>query len=585
MRPTKWLVAAFLLASVAGYGAQAAEGDAQLDRLAQRMVDEVVEYDPTAAYFIGAPPRDNWRWADRSLPAIASMRAKNDALLADLRKVDPAALSQRKQFTHAAMVDRLETDQAVRVCRDELWNVSHMFGWHVQLADVAREQPLSTPKDHADALKRWSSLPAVIDAEMTNARAGLAAGYSSPKPVVARVIKQIDGMANAKPEDTPFWQMVERSKDAEFKAGMRGVITDRLQPAFKRYLAFLKDEYQPKAREALAVSANPNGRACYAASLRGYTTLSRSPEQVFELGQATVNGNLAAVKELGAKTFGTSELPKIVTGINTVPDNHFRSEEEQIAFSRDVVARSKAKSAVAFERMPAQDMQVKPFDAYMRGSGASSYYERQVDPKKVAYFRIASEKWQEETRGGAEITAVHEGYPGHHMQIALATAAAAQPIDNMLFNSAYAEGWARYSEALSEELGIYQTPYALMTRRLWPARGMVIDPGIHVLGWTREQAIAFIRESGRWQGSDADDLIDRVAIMPGQLTAYDSGGLEIKALRRQAEEALGQCFTLPAFHARVIETGIVPLTALRTHIERWIATNSCPSGRRGERGR
>jgi uncharacterized protein (DUF885 family) len=157
---------------------------------------------------------------------------------------------------------------------------------------------------------------------------------------------------------------------------------------------------------------------------------------------------------------------------------------------------------------------------------------------------------------------------------------------NLLFNSAYAEGWARYSEALAEEAGVYRTDYALMTRRLWPARGMVVDPGIHVKGWTREQAIAFVRESGRFGGEEADDLVDRIAAIPGQLTAYDTGGLEIRALRAQAEQTLGHCFSLPEFHARVLETGIVPLGALRQNVEAWIAATSCPSRSvAGERGR
>ncbi|QNM82922.1 DUF885 domain-containing protein [Sphingomonas sabuli] len=584
MRATGILAGVLALGCSTTLAAQTAPGDGALDRLATRMVDEAIAYDPSTAYFVGVPPRDNRGWADYSAAGFADYRARNDALLADLKRLDPATLSQRKRFTYAGMIERLEAERAMRVCRLELWDVNHMSGWHLVLSDIARDQPLETAAQRADALARWSALPAVVDTQIANARAGLAAGYSAPRAVVARVVKQIDGIANAKPEDTPFWQLVDRSKDTAFKASMRAIIVDRLQPAFARYHGFLRDEYAPRAREALAVSANPDGRACYAASLRFYTTLARPPEQVFQLGQQTVSGNLATVRELGGKKFGSDALPDILAGINQAADNKFTSEQDQIAFSSAVVDRARQKSAPAFAAMPVQRMEVKPFEPYLRGSGASSYYERQIDPKKLAYYRIASEKWQEDTRGGAEITAVHEGYPGHHMQVATATEAAA-PVDNLLINSAYSEGWARYSEALSEELGIYQTDYALMTRRLWPARGMVIDPGLHVMGWTREQAIAFIRESGRWQGSDADDLIDRVAIIPGQLTAYDSGGLEIRALRQQAEAALGACFGLPEFHARVLETGIVPLSALRAHIEQWVAAKSCPAGAGGERGR
>ena len=280
---------------------------------------------------------------------------------------------------------------------------------------------------------------------------------------------------------------------------------------------------------------------------------------------------METVRKLGLEKFGTDDVATIVKRINEAPDNRFKSEEELIQFSRQVVDRAREKSEALFLRMPAQEMRVEPFHAYRRGSGGSSYYERQIDPSRPAFYRIASERWESETRGGAEITAVHEGYPGHHMQISFAIMNAQGPISNMLGNSAYAEGWARYSEALAEEAGIYETVYALMTRRLWPARGMVVDPGIHLMGWSREQAIAFVRESGRFSGPEADDLVDRVAVWPGQLTAYDSGALEIMALRREAEQALGPRFDIREFHARILEPGMVPLGALRDHVNAWIA--------------
>ncbi len=157
------------------------------------------------------------------------------------------------------------------------------------------------------------------------------------------------------------------------------------------------------------------------------------------------------------------------------------------------------------------------------------------------------------------------------MQISFANMTGTSPITKLTGNSAYVEGWARYSEALAEEAGIYRTPYAPMTRRLWPARGMVVDPGLHVMGWSRQQVVDFIRQSGRFSGPEADDLVDRVAIWPGQLTAYDSGGLEIMALRREAEAALGPRFDIRKFHQRVLQSGAIPLTALRANIAAWIA--------------
>ena len=143
---------------------------------------------------------------------------------------------------------------------------------------------------------------------------------------------------------------------------------------------------------------------------------------------------------------------------------------------------------------------------------------------------------------------------------------------SLIWFSGPGEGWARYSEALAEEMGLYQSTSGPILRRAWPARGMVVDPGIHLFGWTREQAREYIAESGRFPVSSGDEMVDRIAIIPGQLTAYDSGGLEILALRREAEEALGDDFDIREFHDTVLENGTIPLEYLRQHVEAWLAS-------------
>ena len=175
------------------------------------------------------------------------------------------------------------------------------------------------------------------------------------------------------------------------------------------------------------------------------------------------------------------------------------------------------------------------------------------------------------TRGDAEITAFHETWPGHHLQLAYAQRLkGVHPVSRLLGNSGFIEGWARYAEALAEEASLYRTASAKILRRTWPARGMVVDPGLHALGWTREQVVAFIEASGRFKGAEAQDAVDRIAAIPGQLTAYDSGAQLFFELRRAAETELGPQFNLPTFHDALLENGSVPLPMLRAHVERWI---------------
>jgi uncharacterized protein (DUF885 family) len=284
---------------------------------------------------------------------------------------------------------------------------------------------------------------------------------------------------------------------------------------------------------------------------------------VHDLGAKAVAANMADIAGMGGKLYGTRDFAQILQRVREAKDNRFGSEDELIAYSREVVERAREASRSLFLAMPEQEMKVEPFQAFMRGSGASSHYQAAADPKQPAYYRINSEVWGNESRGSAEITAVHEGYPGHHMQLAFSFTQTRTPLAQLSFNSAYAEGWGRYAERLAEDAGIYGNDYAKIQRRAWPARGMVADTGLHVLGWSREQTIEYLKESGRFGPAESEALVDRMAMLPGQLTAYDSGALEIVALREQAEAKLGERFDLRRFHDVVLRGGNVPLKVLR----------------------
>lgn len=571
MRTTTLAALLALASSGAAVGGDG-RADADMRDLADRAVALALDADPLQAYVAGLPLDAHDAWPDRSPAARARLQAAEDALAEALADIDAASLSsQTLRLDHALLTERLTAGRGLRVCRGPLWDVNHIFGWHLRLARVAREQPLDDAALRAQALTRWNAVPALVEREIANLREGLAAGYSAPRSVVRRVVSQVDGLATAGADVSPLAEPARRSDDAAFSAAFEAVIGDTVNPALARLRDFLRDEYLPRARESLAVSDNPGGAACYEASLRSYTTLDRGAQAVHDLGVATVAGNLAAIADIGERHYGTRDVPDILARVRDAADNRFDSEQALIAFSREMVERAFEATASLFHAMPAQPLRADPFPDYMRGSGASAHYEPSSDPSRPAYYRIDSEGWQTETRGAAEITAVHESYPGHHMQFAQALTLEKTPLARLSFNSAYAEGWGRYAEQLAEEAAIYTDDYAPIQRRAWPARGMVADPGLHVLGWSRERTVAYLLESGRFGPQETEALVDRMAIMPGQLTAYDSGGLEILALRQEAEAALGDAFDLRDFHDVVLGEGTVPLGLLRRNVEAWIA--------------
>jgi uncharacterized protein (DUF885 family) len=226
-----------------------------------------------------------------------------------------------------------------------------------------------------------------------------------------------------------------------------------------------------------------------------------------------------------------------------------------------------------FFQLPSQNVAVKPIPEYQQGTGVSSSYEAEADGSRSATFWIATDRWRSETRGAAEVTAVHETVPGHHLQIA--TARELHPatiLTKLVSNAAYVEGWANYAERLAEGSGIDDDDYERIQRRVLAGRSLVIDPGIHAFAWTRERAQVFAMETGMSR-EEADEVIDRIAVEPGQLTSYEVGGLEILSLREKARRQFGRKFDIRVFHRCVLADGPLPLLVLRTNVEGCLAAS------------
>ena len=569
-----WTVKAALLfiafASVNGFAQTAG---ITLNQLADRFVDQQLRYDPALSYATGLPTRDHSRFADRSPQALSMRDSEERDDLKMLLALPIADLAQQDRATYANLREQLESDLQLRVCRTELWNVNHFDGWQSEFAEIAERQPVASAEERRQALQRWSSLPRYLKVETANLRLGLAQGYSAPQSVVRRVIRQMDVMAVADAEKSPFDSPAERSGDAAFQATFRELILKQINPALKSYRDFLQVEYLPKAREGVAISDLPNGAACYQAFLRSSTTLKRTPQEVFDLGQKTVRENTAEITKIGVAKYHSTDLPTIVAKIKSNSAEHFESKEDLLGFSQQFLQRAKdVTAAQLISTMPHQDVVVRPLSAFEEDAGVGSRFQAEPDPRKPAVFLIRLADWQTETRADAEIVTLHETVPGHYLQKALAREL--QPptrLSKLIDNDAYAEGWARYAEGMGEEARIYDTEDAAIMRRLWPARGMVVDPGLHALHWTRQQAVDYMVSSGHVNADAANDLVDRIAVMPGQLTSYDSGGLEMKHLRAEAKLKLGARFDLRRFNRAVLEEGVVPLEELRAHLEAWMA--------------
>lgn len=500
--------------------------------------------------------RDGAGWPDRTSEGVAETEKREDALLARLRALPAEAISAEESVLYASMVEDLEARQGERVCRRELWDVNHMVGWHRAIAPAV-EQAYDGGADAA-LLAAWRGFPSYVTTEIENLRTGLALGYSAPRSVVARVVAQLDGLIAPIP-------VAQAAIDGSPGQASREQMI--LEPLIA-YRKFLATEYALRAREALALSANRDGATCYEALIRTFTTLPRTPRQIYELGLNATADNEAAILRLGAAAADEGVLA--VVRRMEAADPGFSSEAELVAYSADSVERGRKGVAPYFTAMPAQTVRTVPTPPVLRGSGSGTRYERRLDPATPAMFWLSAEAWEVTSRAEAESTAFHETYPGHHLQTATANAQLAHPLGDILINAAYSEGWARYGERLAEEADLYSSVAPSILRRAWSARGLVADPGLHVFGWTRDQTIDYLVASGAVDADAAAAMVDRMAAIPAQLVAYDTGALEILALRAKAQKQLGAAFSIAEFHDIILKPGPAPLATLARQVDMWI---------------
>lgn len=550
---------------------------AEINAIADEYLAAYLDFSPFSVIYAGlgdVVDEDLAAIEDNSPAGLARLQAVENRLIERLERVDAGALAARADIAlYDTLKEALLANAEQRVCRLNLWRVNHMLGWQSAFALVAAAQPVDTPVKRAMALARWRQLPRYLEQEKRNLAAGLAAGYSAPRSVVARVIAQLDAIVAAPPGKSPFLSFAaDAPGDKAFAEAIDTLAKNEIAPAVVAFRDFLRDEYMPKAREARAIRALPNGEQCYEALLRFYHTADIGAKSTFERGMAAVESNRSEVVQRGEAMFGIADFAAILERVRMDPANRFRSEQELIEFTRSLGPIARERIAPFFRTLPEQGLLIEPYADYLKGTGQSSRYEPKPAGEGPAIYRINTDEWTTHTKGEAEVVLVHEGWPGHHLQIATAySIEGLHPIMRLFGSSAYVEGWARYSEQLAEEAGLYASGFGAISRRAWPARGMVVDPGLHLYGWTDEEAKAFLIESGRFDDESAEAALDRIAIIPGQLTAYDTGGLEILALRAKAFQRLGERFDIQAFHDRVLENGAIPLGALRAHVESWIA--------------
>ena len=445
-----------------------------------------------------------------------------------------------------------------------------------ELDDSLGNDALRSESDYRHYVDRLGQVPAYFDQEIANMRAGLKRGFSVPKAVLAGRDVSIAAVADVKdPTQTSFYAPLKQLPSsipavtaAAIQADARAKIEHDVIPAYQKLLAFFRTEYVPQARTTLAAEALPDGKDYYRQQIREYTTLDLDPDTIHDIGLAQVSKIHAQMLDAMHETGFKGSFAEFLHFLRTDPQFYARTPQSLLDQTAWVAKEVDGQLGKFFGHLPRSRFTIEPVpDAiapyYTSGRGGPDVYlVNTYDlPSRPLYNMPA--------------LTLHESYPGHALQLELAEEQHDQPaFRRNSYISAYGEGWALYSEYLGNEMGIYKTPYqrfGYLTYQMWRACRLVVDTGIHHLGWTRQQAIDYMTENTALSDREIANEVDRYISWPGQALSYELGYLKIMELRIKAEKALGPKFDLRAFHDTILSLGSVPLPLLEQRIDRFIA--------------
>jgi uncharacterized protein (DUF885 family) len=413
-------------------------------------------------------------------------------------------------------------------------------------------------------------------------RQGMRDGFTLPSEIIGGVAQVIAGLRYEQPEDTTLWApfanyptTVPEADRARLTAAGREAIANSVIPAFDEFRAFFESEYRPRARRSIAASALPNGRAYYADLVRYFTTLpDATPQQVHRTGLAEVARIRAEMEAIVREVGFEGTFEEFLTFLRTDPQFYATSPEDLLRRAAWITREIDGQLPNYFGRLPRTPYTVEPVPAALAPNYTTGRYNSGPVGAAGAYWVNTYALNTRPLYVLPSLTA-HEAAPGHHLQVALARELTGLPRFQLSYNThAFGEGWGLYSERLAGEMGIYHTPYerfGQLTYEMWRACRLVVDTGMHAMGWSRQRALDYLAANTALSTHEIRTEVDRYIGWPGQALAYKTGEMRIVALRERARAELGERFDVRAFHDAVLANGGVTLPVLERQIEAYIA--------------
>jgi uncharacterized protein (DUF885 family) len=561
-----------------------ADGMADVERLRKyyKLSYDLVMLDhPTFATFLG-DPRGQDRLDDLSPASIERRRQAEIDSLGFLKSIDREALPESERVNYDLLLERMERDVRAQRFPGQYLQMNQMDGPQQDMASLLAMMPNARPGQLENQVARLEAMPAYIDQSIALMRKGLEAGVTPPQKTLRDVPQQIRNQLVDDAAQSPLLKgfadipdTVDPLQAETLRARAEEAYRKQVVPAYERLLEFTENEYLPGARKSIAAKDLPDGDAWYRHNVAVRTTTDLTPAQIHEIGLSEVRRIRAEMDVIIESTGFEGSFEEFLHFLRTDPQFYHTKADDLLREYRDICKRADPELTKLFGTLPRTPYGVIEVPDYAAKSTTTAYYQRgSMKAGRPGYYFANTYALETRPRWEMEALSLHEAVPGHHLQIAIQQELQDVPWFRQISSyTAFSEGWGLYSESLGEEMGFYKDPYSKfgqLTYEMWRAIRLVVDTGMHYLGWSRQQAIDFFKENAGKSEHDIVVEIDRYIVWPGQALAYKIGELKIKELRAYAEEQLGDSFDIRAFHDEVLGRGAVPLSVLDANIRQWV---------------
>ena len=518
--------------------------------------------------------RYNSQLAQVSLADIARQHAEADDFLAQLKAIPTDGMSDNDLLSHRILEKLLEREDVNYALKNYEMPVNQQNGVHTRLADLPNAMPFDSVPRYQDYISRLHQIPRVLEQTTEVMQQGEKDHLMPPKLVLEKLPGQCDGIIASNPFLGPTKKFPKGFSDADKKRltdEITKAVNDDVLPAYRKFAEFLRTEYDPKGRTKLTIESLADGKRRYAEAVKTMTTVNVPPADIHEIGLKEVARITDEMTKL-AQSQGYKDLASFREAVNNDPKWKPTSEQQILDDYKKYIHQMEPKLPELFGLLPKSPVTVEPIPDFAKAA-ATHYVQGTPDGKRPGRVVVAVSNPTKRTLVDDEAISYHEGVPGHHLQISIAQTLEGLPKFRLHgFFTAYAEGWALYSEVLGKEIGFYQNPvsdYGRLNSEMLRAVRLVVDTGIHDKNWSREQVIDYMH------ANDINDALaqteaDRYIAWPGQALAYKMGQLTILKLRDEAKRQLGEKFDLKAFHDEILNGGSMPLDLLQERVEAWI---------------